>query len=395
MYLNAHIRVYINGQLIKNISSISIKNDSQHLGSNCEIIMPLNTRILYAAQKKDSAGNPTGTVEMLAQPPSNIFNTGDTISVRAKYDGYENAYIHFVDSFNKAPDWIDKDGYLILFEGYLYDFYQGSPLKLKCLDAIYLANQGTFTKSYPVVPLKQLLTDIVTGTELSIMELKPKYLNSENIEDDNSLFDLTLENITFKDMSPSACLEWLRKEIGINISLQGKKVYYNIASNTLDTVKLSTAVNVLKSNLETTNLTKGSKAAGSTFQKYKVKAWFLQKDGTKDSIEVGDSDGQLREVFFYKILRKATNDLTIANYTALAKQALTKVRQSRFNGTIDTLLYPYCDIFWRVIYTDISYPARNGQYVVTSKEYKINESGYRQTLKLAYLGDELNVNQLI
>jgi hypothetical protein len=395
MYVNAHIKVLINGQPITAISSISIKNDSQHLGSNCEIIMPLNARIKYTTDKKDSQGNATGFVETLTEIPSNIFQTGDTISVRAKYDGYEKAYLHFIDTFKMAPDWIDENGYLILFEGFLYDFYQGMPLKLKCLDSIYLANQGVFTNSYKSIKLSELLKNIVSGTGLTVMNLKPKYINSQDVEDDNSLFDLTLENITFKDMSPSACLEWLRKEIGINISLQGKKIYYNIASNTLDTVNLSTAVNVIKSNLETTNLTKGSKAAGSTFQKFKVKAWFLQKDGTKDSIEVGDEGGQMREVFFYKIPRMGSDAASIANYTALAKQALVKVRQSRFNGTVETLLYPYCDIFWRAKYTDISYPERNGQYVVTSKEYKISEAGYRQTLKLAYLGDELNVNQLI
>ena len=103
----------------------------------------------------------------------------------------------------------------------------------------------------------------------------------------------------------------------------------------------------------------------------------------------------MREVFFYTIPRMGSDAASIANYTKLAQQALVLVKQSRFNGTVETLLYPYCDIFWRAKYTDISFPERNGQYVVTSKEYKISEAGYRQTLKLAYLGDELNMNQLI
>ena len=384
MYVNAHLRVLINGNLIKNISSVETTNDSAHLGSTCEITMPLNARIKYTSDKLDENGQATGFVETLTELPINVFSTGDQITVLAKYDGYENATGN-------------QDGWLPIFEGYLYDFYQGSPLKIKCLDSIYLANKGTFTRDYKKISLKQLIKDVIAGTDLSIIDVEKTYTDANGNQVQNTLCDLDLENITFKDMSPAAVMEWLRKELGINISLQGKKVYYNIASNTLNTVKFSTGVNVMKSNLETTNLNNiKNKTTGisetttqnvSIFQKFQVKAWFLQPDGTKDSIEVGDEGGQLREVFFYKVPRKASDALTIANYKELATQALIKVRQSRFNGIIETYLYPYCDLFWRVIYDDKSYPNRNGTYVITQMTVKINQSGYHRSIKLAYLGD--------
>jgi hypothetical protein len=267
------------------------------------------------------------------------------------------------------------------------------------------------------VLLYDLLKQIVKDTDITVTNVANSYLDSTNTPQSNPLFELMLYNIHFTNMSPASCLEYLKKEIGLCISLQytngGWQLYCNIASNTLNTVNLSTKFNVITSTLETTNLTnikqkvtgitKTNKKTASIFQKFKVKAWFLStlKDGTKQSLEVGDADGQLREVFFYKVMPDSRPDVTIgvdekgtpitapALYLDLANQALLKCRQSKFSGVVETLLYPFCDVFDRVIYKDLSYPDRNGTYVCTQKSYKLNESGFRQTLKLAFLADVL------
>jgi len=77
------------------------------------------------------------------------------------------------------------------------------------------------------------------------------------------------------------------------------------------------------------------------------------------------------------------------NYYDLAEQALLKIRQAKFSGTVETRLYPFCDIFDRAIYYDLSYPDRNGTYVITQKSYKLDSTEFKQTLKLAYLADVL------
>eukprot|EP01037_Dinobryon_pediforme_P011474 gene11474-11570_t len=130
--------------------------------------------------------------------------------------------------------------------------------------------------------------------------------------------------------------------------LEGNQLYVNVASNTLNIVKYATDRNVIgKPKLQKKE---------ATYQKIKLKAWFINENGTKDSIEIGDTvNGYLVEQFFYKVADKST-------YQYLAEQALIKASQHKFNGEIETLLYPDCELFWKAQYTDIRYPSRTANY---------------------------------
>jgi hypothetical protein len=184
--------------------------------------------------------------------------------------------------------------------------------------------------------------------------------------------DIELVNITFAMMSPAAILDWLKKEMGINISLQGNQLYVNVASNTLNTVYYRTDRNIIQSDLQ---------KPAAVYKSFKVKAWFVREDGTKDSFEVGDANGTLKEVFFYKIKR----DQTL--YQQLATEALAKVKQQKYSGNIETLLYPDCRLFDQANYIDLRYPARSANYVITGQEINIDENGYHRKLKLSFLSE--------
>ena len=362
MHFNGKISVTINDIELKTVVSIYTKNDSQQIGSDCDIIVPLNCVIQYKNGNKD----------YLTQQANVAFKTGDKVVVRAMYEGME---------------WID------VFDGYVSDFFMGTPTTIKCVDYIYHFNLGIFGDkrilykknakskkagvqstgcSFQSIKLKALLNLIIDFVNDTIDNLTE---NSEHIVLFEPVMDMTLENLTFAMMSPAAILEWIKKEMGINISLSGNKLYCNIASNTLSLVEYSTDRNVLTSNLQKPN---------STFTKYKVKAWFIREDGTKDSYEIGSEDGQLREVFFYKVIPR-----TEANYKKLAEDALVKFKQNRYAGTIETLFYPNCDLFWKAEYKDVRYPEKNGNYTISGNDISIDEKGYHRTLKLAFLSEIL------
>jgi len=326
MYFNAHLEVRIAGNLLKTVVSVKGQNDSQHIGSYCDLVVPLNCRIEYK-------GKPN---QFLTDYPRNLFNAGDPISVVAWYDGFPK---------------------LTLFTGFIYDFVEGTPITIKCMDSVYNLNLTTVDVSYTSITLKNLFAVILKDTDV-----KP----------DNNMIDLTLEDITFRLMSPAAICEWLKKEIGLNISINGNKLYCNVASNTTGVVKYSTDQNVLDAKLQKQN---------AVFRKLKVKAWFIREDGTKDSFEVGDNNGALREVFFYKIPRDQ------ARYKQLAKEALLKYQQHKYSGEIETLLYPECELFWKAEYKSIRYPDQSGNYVIISNNFDISEKGYRRKIKLSFLTD--------
>jgi hypothetical protein len=196
--------------------------------------------------------------------------------------------------------------------------------------------------------------------------------NADHLQLMNDVPDLTLVNVTFAMMSPAAILEWLKKEVGFNISLSGNQLYCNVASNTLDTVKYRTDRNVIGCDLQKPH---------AVFQSYKVKAWFIREDGTRDSFEVGDPNGQMREVFFYRLKRDENL------YRKLATEALNKVKQEKYNGSIETLLYPDCALFMKANYVDLRYPDRSANYVITGVDFSLDENGYHRKLKLSFLSE--------
>jgi hypothetical protein len=419
IYVNAHAKIVINDTIVHefgkntNLVSVETHNDSNHIGSTCEIVFPQNIRLPY---QNNSAQSPTYDNQnpQIDYSQSNkgyinaqsryLFNTGDSIQVFAKYEGYEN------------DKYANSDGYLPIFNGFLFDFYESTPLKIKCLDYIYWFNIGIYGQninesiggipipgtakgsgvSFKSVQFKTLLQDLIDTVNITIQSWNKENGTSYPICSlIQPIFDMPLVNISFTQMSPAAVLEWFKKELGLNITILGNKLYVNIASNTTNIVVLQTDKNVINSGLQTTNLQhKKLKGANSVFLRIKLKAYFLKDNGTKDSLEIGDENGQMREVYFYNIkpdtiLIDIGNDKTAPkNYVEMANNALDKFHQDRYTGEIETLLYPYCELFWKVKYFDIKYPERNGNYVVTLIKHTLGEGGFHKHLKLAFLDDQ-------
>lgn len=324
MDFEAILSVTISDKQLQTVVKVDVKGDSKKIGSECDIRVPINCRIQYTDGKHD----------YLTAYPQVLFKVGDVVTITAQYTGYPTIQV---------------------FNGYVYNFVEGDEVVIRCTDYIYLLYQTTVNLSYASITIKDLVTTVLKGTGITL--LLPT-------------IELTLVNISFRLMSPGAILEWLKKELGINISLTGKTLYMNLASNTLSSVIFNTSRNVLKSDLQTPD---------AIFQTFKVKAWFIRENGTKDSLEVGDTNGQLHEVFFYKV------PVDMALYNQLATEALNKVKQQKYGGMIETLLYPDCGLYWQANYTDVRYPDRSGSYTITEMNFEIGEKGFHRKIKMAYL----------
>jgi hypothetical protein len=356
MFFNCKISVVIGDKELKTVVSVNTKDESEHIGSECEIVVPLNCRIQYINGKRD----------FLTEYAKNLFKVGDPVIIKASYDGFEQVEI---------------------FNGFIFDFIEGTPITIKCLDYLYFLNKGIFGNQRILLKKNKKSTTTTPSIgssfkSITLQSLCQKLIDFTNATIDHEttnttplslvlpMPDVNLVNITFAMMSPAAVLDWLKKEMGFNISLQGSKLYVNVASNTLATAYYRTDRNVLASDLQRPD---------AVYKSFKVKAWFVREDGTKDSFEIGDANGTMREVFFYKVKR----DLTL--YQKLANEALTKVKQQRYSGTIETLLYPAVKLYDQAHYVDIRYPDRSGNYVVTGQEISIDENGYHRKLTLSFL----------
>jgi hypothetical protein len=328
MYLDGHISVIIGGKKLDTITEVEMQNDSAQLGANCEITVPLTCRIQNEGQ-------------YLIDNVRNLFKSGDTVFIEAWYTGYDRQTI---------------------FEGFVLDFLEGTPLKIRCLDYVYKLRLGVKKLYYKSAKIKKVIDDILQGTGITLMQ---PYL------------DFAIENLSFPNMSPAACLEYIKKELSLTMTLIGNQLYMNLASNTLETVKLKTDVNVIDCKMQKPD---------AAFQKFKIKAWIKKQNGTKEAVEVGDADGELREIKLFCVPSQTAKGKEKKNYhTKLIDNALEQVKLGHYNGKIETLLYPVIDLFWAIDYTDVRYPARDGIYVVRSVDFIANKDGFHRESTVAFL----------
>ena len=351
MYVNAIIKVMINNATqIFDVVSVKTRNDSTQIGSYCDIVVPLICRCQYADGK------------LLTAQSKTLFIQGDKITVTAQYTTYEDSQVDQNQNIDEYP-------VLTLFDGYILDYFEGNPLTIKCVDGYYKLNMVPAISLTLNDSIKNCIDLILKGTGITQMP---------------GTFDFKIVEMELLNMTPAAILDHLKKELGINISIQGSQLYVNIASKTLDTVKLDTSVNVIESNISRKE---------TTFQKYKVKAWFLKEDHTKDSFETGDENGQLKEVFFYKVPNTPVKIIDTLSgskqipqaYFDLAQSAWQKFKMNSYNGTVKTKLYPFIELFDIVPYKDITYPDRSATYVCTGRDGEFDTKGFNWTYKLAYL----------
>lgn len=334
MHFTTDLIVIIDGKIINTVHSVKTKFDSKHIGSTCDIVVPLNAQISYQDEENDF-------LTSYIVPTTTTFKVGDTVKITASYPNINGPYV-------------------TIFEGNVYEFKEGTPCTIRCIDYLpllgHMQNISNYTGS-----LKNLVTKILQGTGISLIL---------------PTVDLQLFKITFRTMSPWAILEYIKKNIGLNISLQGNKLFVNVASTTLNHVIYASDRNVYSVNLQQPD---------TVWQGYKVKAWFIKENGIRDSLEVGDTDGHLTEVYFYKV------QADINTYTRLANEALVKVRQRKFSGHVSGYLYPDCQLFDRVSYTDIRYPDRSGDYVITELTHQIDDQGFHRHMTWSFLLDTLNL----
>jgi len=360
VYFNANLQVTINGFPLTTVVSVKINNDSAKVGSYAEIVVPLNSYIAYS--------NPNNLTTYLTAIRTDLFPQGSRLTVIASYEGYDNQTV---------------------FDGFVYDFILGQPLTIKAADYIYLLNLNVFgsqnvkvtnksgTKikdsgkgvNYPSVTLVTLLQQLIAFTN-SVIQSELPTNTPPLLELTLPVPGITFQNLTFVSMSPAAILEYLKKNLYFNITLFNNKLYVNLASNTLASVPLATITNVIKSSLQKNT---------TVFERIRMKAWFINTNGTRSYFEVGDINGQQKECFFYAV--KNVGD----QYATLANQALLQAQQRHYRGELTTLLYPFVDLYYKIPYSDARYPEKNGNYVVIGVEITLNESGFHRKLKLAYL----------
>lgn len=334
MYVNAHIRVTIANKILETLSEVFISNDKNRIGSTCVITVPLNSRIKIQDQ-------------YVIEPSLNLFKKGDTVKVEAWYDDYET---------------------LTEFEGYVYDYYEGTPLQIRCLDEMFnlrFPKNGniTYSSGKNVVKASTVFTKILKGTGVALM--------SGNC-------DFDVQNLRFTDASPEACLEYFRKELHISMSLFGKELYINYARNIRNTVKLDSSINVIEANLQKPE---------TAFQNVQLNVWGVDDKGRRVKYQAGTPGGEVSEMNVSILSSKNKNGVDTNTHKKIIDSSLDNAKMNKYSGKFVTMLYPKIDLFDLIDYNDVRYPERTDKYISQSVETTINKNGYLRTVTVAHIPD--------
>ncbi len=222
------------------------------------------------------------------------------------------------------------------------------PISIDIEDEFYDLRRSTVSKSWPAVTLKDLLTDLVPGTALSVPGI--------------SLGKFRIDQVT-----KARVLLELQKIYGIYSWFRGGVLHsgFAYAAEPAAVHKFHFQKNVISSSLTYVE---------EDERKIKVRAISFMPDGSTLSVDLGDAEGDQRTLHYY--------ELDATQLKAIAQAEMGRLKVSGYEGEIVTFGRPPVMHGDAVELTDGYNPDRTGQYFVDQVITTWGASGFRQNLKL-------------
>ncbi len=244
---------------------------------------------------------------------------------------------------------------ILRFKGFIRRRNFTSPLILECEGYAYqLRKKLNYSASYRSVSLKQLLSDLVAGTEIKL---------SDNIPEWN------LDKIWFKNVSGIQVLEYLQNNCAVSIYFNYDVLYAGLRyTEPKGEVKLRLGWNVIKDNELKFEVDKELATVNVNFNQRK-------KDGSYELVHYGSKDGIKKEIKVHHI-----NDLVALN--ALARDHQRELASRGYEGSVTCYLVPYAEPGMSAVISDPRYQERKGSYIIEAVSGSLSTSGGRQKIKI-------------
>lgn len=251
----------------------------------------------------------------------------------------------------------------LVFEGFVNRVNYTENLVLECEGYANQLREKYFSKSYQKTTLKQVLTDLIQGTDI---------LLSPRID------DVPLTNVWFKNATAFKVLEWVQKELCCKVFFDGKYLYAGVSKfiyadpgRSTAPVRLRIGWNVINANALTLQ------------QSESVQINIVEKDaaGTiKKTKSESKKYSNVKEV-------KAREGLPATYIKKIATELQGESDYSGYSGNIECFLEPHvfkCD---KIELDDIRFPERTGSYFAEEIEGSFGAQGGRRTVKIRYYGN--------
>jgi hypothetical protein len=261
---------------------------------------------------------------------------GDSVSITLAYDGvYEG----------------------LEFTGFVKKVSPKVPMEIHCEDAIWLLRRKNINKVWGKTSVKEIVQYLIQGTGLKMS----KFMENQNIP---------LDKWIVRNANGAQVLESFRKDLAQTVFIDdhgalyvGLQQFTNIGA----TVVYDLNYNLVENNLEFK--TKDDR-------KIKVKYNFMNpKTNEKQTIEVGDADGEVREY-----TTSVVSDLKQLEKMALAE--IEKLKYDGFDGDVVSFLVPFATRGMKAKLFDKEHENRNGNYFIKKVVTTFDTGGARRKVTL-------------
>ncbi|WPQ62216.1 hypothetical protein SIO70_28050 [Chitinophaga sancti] len=276
---------------------------------------------------------------------------------------------------DKVEIWLGyDDANKLEFEGFVKRINAATPCVIECEGYSWQLQQKGVLDSNKNIALKKLLTRITSGTDIVLSTEIP---------------ELNLNQAYFSGMTGTDILDWLKKNLYLNVYFEGKLLYAGF--DFIKTPKTGKYVRGRKAGDALTYEVMNDIAdyqIGYTvikddelkFRKASdahvlVKAIYMDKKNKPITAEAGDKNG-------------AETTIHVSHFEdqdALKKAAENKLRTLKYDGyegKLVAFLQPYTFPGCKAAISDTKFPARNGTYRIESTEVTFGPSGGRRLAEI-------------
>ncbi|MDY0102831.1 MAG: hypothetical protein RBS07_07805 [Lentimicrobium sp.] len=305
---------------MRSVHQVVIKRSIFQVGSTAVIKIPLSAYLR----------NASGEVEPIKT--NEKFKVGDKVSINLGYD----------------PDLYNE------FNGFVSRINPQMPLEIECEDWTWPLRRINIKKSWKKATLSDILQHIADLAGFKLLSGLP---------------DVSITNFMANDKTALWVLQELKSKYGMTIyfSLTGY-LYAGLAyTHNLGAVKLVSGKNIVKSN--------DLKWVNADDVKLKIKAISMERNGSRIEAELGDTDGEIRTLYFYDVHDKE-------ELKRLASSEIEKYKYNGYRGSVNCLLKPFVQPAMSVELSDLNFEDRSGKYYVESTEVAFGTGGGKRKIDL-------------
>lgn len=244
------------------------------------------------------------------------------------------------------------------FIGFVKRVNMGIPVEIECEGYGYQLYDIIFNKTYAQVTVKDLLNDVIQGTDIVLSSEIP---------------DIPLKNVRFKNATGIQVLEWLKNECKLAVYFNMNEIY----AGTLFGKVQSRAKAIIGRNV----------ISDSDFKKKKVdknvKIVIREKNDQGDVKKTKSDQQKYSDEKSIKI--KA--GIPAQFLKQIAERLQTKENYKGYEGGLTLFLEPYVTKGMVLEVVDNVYEEKTGNFFIEEISGEFSASGGRQNVKLGFLMD--------